>query len=191
MSVAELIPYQSTDQLAAHYALAAAKDPWSAAPWERLAEVRLAAWLRNGFDGDLEDFTRAAEEYARREVPSTRAARNRARWYLQLHARSRQAADLEEAIAAARQAVSRYPASAQLRAELAAVWKLAGDDSAAQVEAEEALRLDKLNPHEEFKLWRHHLTWYRWDEDEQTVVADIEPESAEQIMLELRRGLRP
>lgn len=190
MSVAELIPFQSTDQLAGHYVLAADQDPWSAAPWEHLAEVRLAAWLRNGYAGDLEDFTRAAKEYARREVPSSRAARNRARWYLQIHARSRQAADLDEALAAAREAVSRYPASAQLRAELAAAWKLAGDDSAAQVEAEEALRLDKLNPHEEFKLRKHHLTRYRWDEDEQTVVEDPDPKSTEQIMLELRKGLR-
>lgn len=191
MSVAELIPFQSTDQLAGHYALAAAKDPWSAAPWERLAEVRLSAWLRNGFAGDLEDFRRAANEYTRREVPSSRAARNRARWYLQIHARSQKADDLEEALAAARQAVSRYPASAQTRAELAAAWKLSGDDSAAQVEAEEALRLDKLNPHEEFKLRRHHLTRYRWDEGEQTVVAEPDPKTTEQNMQELRRGLRP
>jgi len=78
-----------------------------------------------------------------------------------------------------------------MHAELAAVWKLAGDDSAAQMEAEEALRLDKLNPHQEFKLSKQHLPAYRWDEDEKTVVVTAAPETAEQTMRELRKGLRP
>lgn len=191
MSAAELIPFQSTDQVAGHLAAAAAQDPWSAAPWERLAEARLSAWLRNGLAEDLEDFTRAAVEFARREAPSTRAAQNRARWYLQIYARSQQPTDLEQAVDAARQAAARSPASALIHAELAAVWKLAGDDSAAQMEAEEALRLDKLNPHQEFKLREHHLTRYRWEEQEKTVVPSPRRETAEQTMLELRKGLRP
>ncbi|MGI8981176.1 MAG: O-antigen ligase family protein [Pirellulaceae bacterium] len=191
MSAAELIPFQSTDQVAGHLAAAAAQDPWSAAPWERLAEARLSAWLRNGLAEDFEDFTRAADEYARREAPSTRAAQNRARWYLQIFVRSKQPADLEEALAATREAAARSPASALIHAELATVWKLAGDDSAAQMEAEEALRLNKLNPHEEFKLQNHHLSRYHWDEEEKTVVQSPRPETAEQTMLELRKGLRP
>ena len=191
MSAAEVIPYQSTDQLAIHYAAAAAHDPWSAAPWERLAEVRLSAWLRNGFADDLTEFKRAADEFARREAPSPRAAQNRARWYLQLYARSKQPANLEAALAASRQATDRSPASALAHAELAAVWKLTGDDSAAQMEAEEALRLDKLNPHEEFKLKNQRLTQYQWEDAEKTVVAVPRPETAEQTMLELRKALRP
>jgi O-Antigen ligase len=190
MSAAELILFQSTDQVAGHLAAAAAQDPWSAAPWERLAEVRLAAWLRNGLAEDLEDFTRAAEEYSLREVPSARAAQNRARWYLQVFARSRNPLDLEQAISAARLATTRSPASALIHAELAAVWKLAGDDAAAQMEAEQALRLDLLNPHEEFKLEKHHLPRYQWDAEEKTVVPSSWPETAEQSMLELRKGLR-
>ncbi len=191
MSAAEMIPFQSSDQLAGQYSAAAAADPWSAEPWERLAELRLAAWLRNGFAGDLEDFKKAADEYARREAPSTRAAENRARWYLQMHVRSQEPADLEQAIEAARLAADRSPASARIHAELAAVWKLADDDSAAQMEAEEALRLDKLNPHGEFKLKNHHLPRYQWDEAEQTVVTIARSETTEQTMLELRKGLRP
>jgi O-antigen ligase len=191
MAAAELIPFQSTDELAAHYEAAAAQDPWSATPWEFLAETRISAWLRNGFADDLTDFHRAAAEYARHEAPSARAAQNRARWHLQLYARSQKAADLDEALAATREATTRYPASALAHAELAAVWKLAGDDSAAQVEAEEALRLDKLNPHEEFKLQKQHLRQFLWDEAEKTVVILPLHESAEQTMLELRKGLRP
>ncbi|MFN0020935.1 MAG: O-antigen ligase family protein [Pirellulaceae bacterium] len=191
MAAAELVPFQSTDQMAGHYAAAAAADPWSAAPWERLAEARLSAWLRNGFADDLTDFQRAAAEYARHEAPSPRAAQNRSRWYLQLYARSQKPADREEALAAAREAVARYPASALAHAELAAVWKHSGDDSAAQMEAEEALRLDKLNPHEEFKLHNQHLTSYQWNAAEKTVVSSPRVETAEQTMLELRKGLRP
>ncbi len=191
MAAAELIPFQSTDQVAAQLAAAAEHDPWSTAPWERLAELRLSAWLRNGLAEDLDDFTRAADEYARREAPSTRAARNRARWYLQIYARSQQPMDLERAVDAARQVAARSPASALAHAELAAVWKLAGDDSAAQMEAEEALRLDKLNPHQEFKLKEHQLPQYQWTADEKTVVSSLRSETAEQTMLELRKGLRP
>ena len=86
---------------------------------------------------------------------------------------------------------TRSPASALVHAELAAVWKLAGDDSAAQMEAEEALRLDKLNPHQEFKLKEHQLPQYQWTADEKTVVSSLRSETAEQTMLELRKGLRP
>lgn len=191
MSAASVIPFQSSDQLAAHYSAAAAQDPWSAAPWEYLAETRLSAWLRNGFADDLTEFKRAAEEYTRHESPSLRAAQNRARWYLQIYSRSQNPADLDEALAASRLAAQRFPASALVHADLAAVWKLAGDDSAAQVEAEEALRLDKINPHEEFKLKKHQLTEYHWDDAEKTVVPSTRSETAEQTMLELRKGLRP
>ncbi|MCE9528280.1 MAG: TMEM198/TM7SF3 family protein, partial [Planctomycetales bacterium] len=191
MAAAELIPFQSTDQLAAHYAAAAAADPWSAPPWERLAEARLSAWLRNGFADDLTDFHRAAEEFTRREAPSPRAAQNRARWFQQLYARSQKPADLDEALAASREAAMRYPASALAHAELAALWKLSGDDSAAQMEAEEALRLDMLNPHEEFKLHNQHLPKYQWHDAQKTVVAAPSLETAEQTMLELRKALRP
>ena len=191
MSVAQLIPFQSTDQLAGHYAAAAAHDPWAADPWERLADTRLSAWLRNGYASDLDDFIRAADEYAHHEAPSTPAAQRRARWYLQVFTRSQKPADLDEAVAAARLVAARSPASALVHAELAAVWKLAGDDSAAQVEAEEALRLDKLNPHQEFKLSKQHLPAFRWDEEAKTVVVTASPQTAEQTMLELRKGLRP
>ena len=110
---------------------------------------------------------------------------------MRLHARSQQPADLDEALDASRQAADRSPASALAHAELAAVWKLTGDDSAAQMEAEEALRLDKLNPHLEFKLINQHLPRYQWDEGEKTVVASPRLETAEQTMLELRKALRP
>ena len=191
MSAAADIPFQSTDQLAGHYAAAAARDPWAATPWEYLAETRLSAWLRNGFADDLADFKRAAEEYARHEAPSLRAAQSRARWYLQIYARSQNPADLDEALAASRLAAERSPNSALVHADLAAIWKLAGDDSAAQMEAEEALRLDKLNPHEEFKLKKHHLTQYHWTEAAKTVTPSSRPETTEQTMLEMRKGLRP
>ena len=191
MSAAEVIPFQSTDQLAARFAAAAAQDPWAAEPWERLADTHLSAWLRNGYASDFEDFARAADEYGRREAPSAPAAQRRARWYMQVFARSHKPADLDQALAATRQTATRSPASALVHAELAAVWKLAGDDSAAQVEAEEALRLDKLNPHEEFKLSKQHLPVFRWDEGEKTVVVTASPQTAEQTMRELRKGLRP
>ena len=191
MSAAELIPYQSTDQLAAHYLEAAAADPWAAEPWERLAQTRLSAWLGTGFEEDLADFRKAADEYARREAPSTPAAQHRMHWYLQVYARSKQSADLDEALVAARLAVQRYPASAMTHAELAAVWKLAGDDSAAQMEASEALRLNTLNPHQEFKLKNQRLLRYVWDEEQKTVVGTARPETAEQTMVELRKALRP
>lgn len=190
MSAAELIPFQSTDQLAAHYEQAAAADPWAAEPWQRLAQTRLTAWLRTGYEQDLADFRKAADEYACRELPSTPAAEQRENWYLQIFARSKKPEDLDEALAAARLAAQRYPASARIHAELAAVWKLAGDDSAAQMEANEALRLDQLNPHLEFKLKNQHLPQYVWDEEQQTVLGTGRPETAEQSMQELRKALR-
>ncbi len=58
------------------------------------------------------------------------------------------------------------------------------------MEAEEALRLDKLNPHQEFKLQKRHLQEYRWDAAVSRVVPLESPQTAEQTMLELRKGLR-
>jgi hypothetical protein len=96
-------------------------------------------------------------------------------------------ADLgEEAVRAYRRAVEFYPQSSILHAQLAWACHVTGAAKLAREHADEALRLDALMPHSEFKLARRRLV--------ADYLAELTPaangvqaaESAEQLMQRVR-----
>jgi tetratricopeptide (TPR) repeat protein len=86
---------------------------------------------------------------------------------------------LDEAIQAYRNSIQLYPNGSLGHAQLAWAYHWAGDDQEAAREAENALRLDALNPHTERKLARQYL--FNPTEDART------RQNAELVMRRLRR----
>jgi tetratricopeptide (TPR) repeat protein len=164
---------------------AAAVDPASSEPWERLGAISLEQWLSAPTREAWEKFTQAAEQYRRLRPARYAQHRQRGEWYLQAYAESQQPDHLQAAIAACKAAVERSPQGALARAQLAWVLHLGGDDEAARQQADRALALDALNPHEEFALRKHRLVEPR---REGSLWQMRRPESAEQSMQNLRKS---
>ncbi|MEO8498153.1 MAG: hypothetical protein ABI614_24065, partial [Planctomycetota bacterium] len=129
-----------------------AADSYSAEPWQALAQLRLALWL-NGPDDSFErpfvEATRATLDRNRRSSAAHQASGD---WYLRAFRATDEPRWLKEAIVGYRRAVELYPNYNLGHAQLAWALRLAGRIAESSVEAEEALRLDGLNPHREQKL---------------------------------------
>ncbi len=124
---------------------AAGDDPLSPDPWQELASVRFARWMRT-FDAD--DFQQAIA--AQREAIA-RDPMNAGRWrtLAQLWTRRYEHEPKPEFARAAYEAmqvaVRRYPHLAAAQAELAVAARQAGEMARAREAAQAALRLDDTN----------------------------------------------
>ncbi len=127
-------------------------DSYSAEPWQALAQLRLAMWL-NGPDASHETgFAEAARETLNRERRSSAAHQAYGDWYLSAFRAKNEQRFLDEAIVGYRRAVELYPNYNLIHAQLAWALQVAGRLDESRAEAEEAVRLDELNPHREQKL---------------------------------------
>jgi tetratricopeptide (TPR) repeat protein len=131
---------------------AAAADSYRVEPWQALAQLRLTMWL-DGRDASREaDFAEAAHETLARHRRSRAAHQAYGDWYLRAYRVTGQRRFLDEAIVGYRRAVELYPNYNLVHAQLAWALQIAGRFAESRAEAEEALRLDELNPHREQKL---------------------------------------
>lgn len=136
---------------------ATAADPRAAEPWSNLAAF-YHAWALQRDSADARARFEHAVLQALERNPQAHALRKQVGdWQLALFARWRQPDNLRRALEAYRAAVRLYPNNAIGRAQLAWGYHLAGDAAAARREAEEALRLDALNPHVERRLDRQRI----------------------------------
>jgi tetratricopeptide (TPR) repeat protein len=139
--------------------LIAAVDTDSVAPEPRrlLAELLLGQWEATQSPRDWVAFTEMADAYRRLDPRHHAAWFTRGTWFLTAWRKSGNREELDEALAAFREATSLYPNHAFYHAQLAWTLHLAGDDPAARQEAEIALDLDQKMPHQEQKLARRHV----------------------------------
>lgn len=163
---------------------AAAADSYSAAPWQALAELRLAMWLDRGDASREADFLIAARETLARHRRSRAAHQTYGDWHLRAYRATGQERFLDEAIEGYRRAVELYPNYNLGHAQLAWALQVAGRTAESRTEAEEALRLDELNPHREQKLAEQVVFDVPPASDSQTAKSpDVD---AEQLMRSLR-----
>ncbi|MHC2067145.1 O-antigen ligase family protein [Bremerella sp. T1] len=141
-----------------HALLATQADPWSKEGPSALANIYYQGWTNNSdaplkarkplldsFDESLAmTFRRAG-----RSFPLHFSAGN---WYLDIYRQSNNPQHLLQATDHYRQAAKLFPNRAIHHAQLAWALHLAGLDEESSAEAEEALRLDALNPHVERSL---------------------------------------
>lgn len=158
---------------------AAAADRWWARPCEDLAMLAVAGWIEEPSARGLDAFEAAMAESLDRDRDSNRLHWLHGDGLLRMFEQDRQPLLAHRAVAAYRRAVALYPNSNVLHAQLAWAWHLTGNHRLARQEAEEALRLDGLIPHEELKLANRRLVG--------PGLGDA-AETAEQRMLFLRKA---
>lgn len=143
-----------------HAKLAAAADTWSKDGPFALANVYFQGWannsdaslearqpLRDGFEDALaETFKRAGHSFPLHDSAGE--------WMLDIYRQTDNPDDLLAAIDHYREATRLFPNRAMHHAQLAWALHLAGLKQESLVHADEALRLDKLNPHAERFLER-------------------------------------
>jgi tetratricopeptide (TPR) repeat protein len=165
---------------------AAEADSLAPEPRRFLAELMLGRWEATESPQDWRGFTEAANDYSRLDPRHHAAWYTRGTWFLTAWKKSGHQDDLDEALAAFRSAIERYPNHAFYHAQLAWTLHLAGDDSAAREEAKIAYDLDQKMPHQELKLARRHVA----DPDlSQKPAQAFRAESAEQTVELLRTSL--
>lgn len=150
----------NVDDALTWYQAVATADPWWSDPWRRQAEVALQVWLTTSESRAREEFERTVLETIRREPRSQLVRQDFAKKFLFAYRRTGDRNALADAIAFQRDAVELYPNGAMARAQLAWLLHVAGDKAAAKAEAERALGLDDVHPHEEQKLENQILTDY-------------------------------
>lgn len=163
---------------------AAALDPYSPEPWDQVAELTHEGWRQSGDLSLATQFERATRECLARNSHSSQAHSLAGHRWLLAYRQFGSRDLLEQAIRCYGIAVALYPNYNLGHAQLAWAWQLAGDPSAV-VEADEALRLDSLNPHQEQKLARQRL----FDAIPTDTAQPAAPgdRSAEQVLLEIRK----
>ncbi|MBU0718200.1 MAG: tetratricopeptide repeat protein, partial [Planctomycetes bacterium] len=72
--------------------------------------------------------------------------------YLEAHGLTGRPEELETAARAYRRAIELYPNNATYHAKLAVALQTAGDEPGFRREADAALELDRLNPHEDKRI---------------------------------------
>jgi O-antigen ligase len=163
---------------------AVAADSYSVEPWQALAQLRLTMWL-DGSDASLETaFAEAARATLDHDRRSSAAHQAYGDWYLRAYRATNEDRFLEEAIFGYRRAVELYPNYNLGHAQLAWALQVAGRFAESSVEAEEALRLDGLNPHREQKLVERAVFDLPRRVDSQSL--DPPDSNAEQLMKLLR-----
>ncbi len=165
---------------------AAAADPWWADPWEMRAELESELWIANGSDSQLALFFAARDGLLERNPSSSQVYRRCGNWLLEMYAVSGRADLGEQAVEAYGTAVRLYPCSGILRAQLAWACHVTGADQLAREQAEEALRLDALNPHLELKLARQRVVGDYLDASGPADGGERPMETAEQLMQRVR-----
>ncbi len=133
---------------------AASEDPWSPEPQRLLAISALQQWLASKSRDDWQRFQQATAAYQRLAPRHHAVYTERGHWLLEAWRTTGNAALLDDAIEAYRQAVLWYPGRALERAQLAWALHLAGRADQARAAADEAKRLDDRTPHRELKLSR-------------------------------------
>ncbi len=162
---------------------AADADGLSPEPWRLLAELRLAQWEVTGTDKDWKTFVETADTFQKLDPRHHVAWFTRGTWFLTAWKKSSRKEDLEQALAAFRKAVERYPNEALYHAELAWTLHLAGDDAESRQEAQRAYDLDQIMPHQEKKLKHRRVVD---PEPEKKQATSYREETAEQTVQRLR-----
>jgi tetratricopeptide (TPR) repeat protein len=132
-------------------------DPRDPQPWELLAELRLARWLREPSDAAYAALIEAVDGFTRRDPQNHMAWYARGTWFLRAWSKSRSNKDLESAIQAYTAAARHYPNRALYHGQLAWVLYAAGQHDLARQEAERAWALDQQMAHREQKLHRQKI----------------------------------
>lgn len=168
-------------------------DPWSKEGPLALANVYFQSWMNspqapaevrqeylNRFESSLDEaFQRAGNSF-----PLHESAGN---WWLDIYRQSNNPEHILAAVDHYREAVRLYPNRAIHHAQLAWALHLANLPEESVQEADEALRLDELNPHEERKLERLKLHDIPRSPNAQDQPPPPEAElSAKQVMANLR-----
>ena len=135
----------------AAFRAAAEADPHSEEPWIELASLRHSRWQTSGGAAEWTAFAEAAAQVLARDRSSSEAHTRHGHWLLAAYRRGDDPKRLDEAIVGYRRAIELFPSYNGGRAQLAWALHLARAPAAAAA-AEEALRLDRLNPHSEQKL---------------------------------------
>ena len=166
-------------------------DRWNPDRWRAQATEQLEAWLSSPNVATFSRFEQSAAQMLKLDSQSNRSHRQIGLWYLLASKKEADQAHLQRAVEALQRAAELYPSSSMAHAEYAWSLYLAGDVQHAGEEAAEAVRLDKLNPHEELKLGRRRL----FDEPSRVDFAGIPRISpvganAEQCMSRVLRVIR-
>ena len=132
-------------------------DPWNANSWKSEAHERVSNWLKTGSDDALEDFDLAVAHIQRLDSHSSQAQRQLGMWYLVARKREDRPRFRLRALNAFRRAADLYPGNAMAHAEFAWALHVVGQDLQAAKSATEALRLDRMNPHQELRLGSRRL----------------------------------
>jgi tetratricopeptide (TPR) repeat protein len=153
MAKADEEPPQNTDAKREALLEAAAADPFSAEPWQALAELELPHLQKNPANAASRNlFVAASSRMLELRPHSSSAWRQIGHWYWKLFEQHHDPHDSTVAAAYYRRAVELYPNLAILRGEYAMVLPATGDESAAAKEARTALELDLMTPHADKKL---------------------------------------
>jgi tetratricopeptide (TPR) repeat protein len=168
------------------YQAATVADPWWAEPWELLADLSFQRW-RQSTDStarrvNLEQFEQFSETARNSDPHSSRLHRRCGDWLLEMYQRTEDGELGGQAVDAYRRAVELYPNSGILHAQLAWALHLIGLDDESAEEAERALALNRLTPHEEYWLQNQQLT------GSPPIETSSGPPTAEQLMLKLRKS---
>ena len=170
-----------------HLVAAAEADPYDARAWRELANLRNHIWLNSPNERGEAAFRQAMQGLLDRDKHSEGTLRECGNWLVNAFRRTGSQGYLEEALEFYREAGTLYPNYNLGRAQIAWTLHLLGRPDAAQA-AEEALRLDSLNPHSEQRLAVRLL----YDRPANTAgqPPSAADRDAEQLMDELRKLLR-
>ncbi|MEX2359206.1 MAG: O-antigen ligase family protein [Pirellulaceae bacterium] len=141
---------------------AAQLDPWDDQPDRLLAEIYYQTWMARPEESTRQKFDAAIARAAKRVPLNYQSHFRLGQWRLGFYRRGDDPKDLELAIENFRQAVELFPSRAIHHAQLAWALHLAGQDGEASQAADQAARLDEVNPHSERKLERLKIEDVRW-----------------------------
>ena len=148
LAVAERDPIRAEK----HLNEAAAADPLSAEPWNRLAGLKWARWLESPAPATFDQVIHDLDEAQIRDPRSAALAAFRGDVAYRAYRQTNTPAQLELAIAAFERSTSLYPTNLLTRAKLALALADAGRKAEAAEQAAESLRLDGATPHADQKL---------------------------------------
>ncbi len=145
--VNEMQLHPGNAELARRSFLAAAQsDPYSAAPWRKIAELEFGLWLTEKTN-DIEPLrtaTKMLQKSLEKNPRSWRDFRTLGEYHFQEFLRSHDQQAIVDAVSSLRQAVKLYPNQIETKARLAEALKAAGQIEEAHQEAAEALRLNEI-----------------------------------------------
>jgi O-antigen ligase/tetratricopeptide (TPR) repeat protein len=135
-----------------YFEAAAAADPLSAEPWNRLAGLAWGRWQELPAPATFQATIRFLDEAQQRDPRSAALVDFRGDICFRAYQHTQGAAELQLAIEAFERSAALYPTNVYTRAKLAIALGAAGREAAATEQATEALRLDAATPHKDQKL---------------------------------------